>query len=70
MKDGKEINQRTFMHNPWAQTTIWGLARGGGGEREKEQEHNSINTKTKKNDFRDNKTCYFKQKKDEKPDFL
>ena len=42
MKDGEGINQTTFMHNPWTQTTIWGLAWGGervgldgGEEREK-----------------------------------
>ena len=23
------INQRTFMHNPWTWTRIWGLAWGG-----------------------------------------
>ena len=45
MKDGKGFNQRTFMHNPWMQTTIWGLAwggerrgLGGDGEREKKRE--------------------------------
>ena len=26
MKDGEEINQRTFMHNPWIPTIMWGLA--------------------------------------------
>ena len=32
MKDGEEVNQRTFMHNPWTWTTIQGLAwRAGGG---------------------------------------
>lgn len=45
MKDIKEFNQRTFMHNLWTQTTIWGLAwggeqvgRGGGRKTEKKQE--------------------------------
>nr|KAF6480720.1 hypothetical protein HJG59_010570 [Molossus molossus] len=27
----EEINQRTYMHNQWAQTTVWGKAGGGGG---------------------------------------
>ena len=42
MKDGEGFNQRTFMHNPWTQTTIWGVVwvgegveLGGGREREK-----------------------------------
>ena len=45
IKDGKGINQRTFMHNPWTLTTIWGLVcsgervgLSGGREREKKQE--------------------------------
>ena len=45
MKDGGGINQRAFMHHPWSQTIIWGLAWGGekvglgrGGEKEKKQE--------------------------------
>ena len=45
MKDDEVINQRTNMHNPWTQTTIWALALGwervelgGGVEREKKQE--------------------------------
>ena len=29
MKDGEGINQRTFVHNPWAWTIIWRLAWGG-----------------------------------------
>ena len=42
MKDGKGINQRIFMHDPWTWTTMWGLTErsereglGGGGKREK-----------------------------------
>ena len=42
MKDGKRISQRTFMHDPWTQTTVWRLTVGGermgfgrGGKREK-----------------------------------
>ena len=46
MKDGERTDQRTFMHNPWTQTTtIWELAVGGesvrlerSGEREKKWE--------------------------------
>ena len=26
---GEGINQRTFIHNQWTQTTMWGLASGG-----------------------------------------
>ena len=44
MKDGKGINQRVFMYDPWTWTIVWGLAEGGvrvglcGGEqREKKQ---------------------------------
>ena len=45
IKDGGGLNQRTFMHNRWTQTTIRGLAWGGekmgpgrGEEREKKRE--------------------------------
>ena len=30
MKDGKEINQRTFLHNLWSGTMIRGLTEGRG----------------------------------------
>ena len=38
MKKGEGISQRTYMHDPWTQTTVWGWpegrcwvkARGGG----------------------------------------
>ena len=29
MKDGEGINQKTYIHNPWTQTTTRGLAEGG-----------------------------------------
>ena len=28
MKDGEEISQRTFMHNPWTWTMKWGWSQG------------------------------------------
>ena len=43
MKAGKAINQRTFMHDEWTWTTIWGLTKeeegvrlDGHGKREKQ----------------------------------
>ena len=38
MKDGEELNQRTFMHNPCMWKTLWGSFWGGkrvrlGGEK-------------------------------------
>ena len=29
MKNGEEVNQRTFMNDPWTGTTIWWLTEGG-----------------------------------------
>ena len=55
MKDGEGINQRTFMHNPWTRTTIWGLAWDGemvgmgvSGEREKSGNNSDSINNTKK----------------------
>ena len=28
MKVGEGISQRTYIHNPWTQTTVWGLPEG------------------------------------------
>ena len=31
MKEGEGISQRTYMHDPWTWTTVWGLTVGLGG---------------------------------------
>ena len=28
----REYSQRTYMHDPWTWTTVWGLREGVGGE--------------------------------------
>ena len=28
MKEGEGISQRTYMHDPWTRTTVWGLSEG------------------------------------------
>ena len=33
MKDGEGSSQRTFMHDPWTWTKVWGLTEGGVGVR-------------------------------------
>ena len=53
MKDGEGINQRTFIHDSWTQTIIWGLnetgegvgLHGGGKGGESRNNCNSINNK-------------------------
>ena len=31
MKKGEGISQRTYMHDPWTQTTVWGWPEGSRG---------------------------------------
>ena len=30
VKKGEGIRQRTYIHNPWTQATVWGQPEGGG----------------------------------------
>lgn len=30
VKDGEGVSQRTYMHDPWTQTTAWGWPEGRG----------------------------------------
>ena len=32
LKEGERISQRTYMHDPWTGTRVWGLPEGIGGE--------------------------------------